>query len=96
MGVAGASKAIPNMKPDSVVQECILVRPGMRRPPSEGHLLPIPREFFGYATHDFFAKASQGGERRHAPALGLAQPSSTLGSVGALSLVANFNGIGRF
>jgi hypothetical protein len=29
----------------------ILVRPGTRRPPSESHLAPIPREFFSYATH---------------------------------------------
>jgi hypothetical protein len=41
------------MKLDSMVQQCILVRPGMRRPPSECHLVPIRREFCGYAVHIF-------------------------------------------
>src|SRR5215831_16634085 len=36
------------MKLDSVVQQCILVHPGGRRPPSEGHLMPISRQFIGY------------------------------------------------
>ena len=36
-----------------VEQQRILVRPGGRRPPSEGHLVPIRREFFDYAAHIF-------------------------------------------
>jgi hypothetical protein len=44
------------MKLDSVVQQRILVRPGARRPPSEGHLVPIPSEFFGYAAQYFLSR----------------------------------------
>jgi len=33
------------MKLDSVVHQCIGVRPGARRPPPEGDLVAIPREF---------------------------------------------------
>ena len=50
-GIASAAKPIPNMKLDSVAQQCILVRPSARRLPSESHLVPIPGEFVGYVIH---------------------------------------------
>jgi hypothetical protein len=49
-GVTRASKPIPNMKPDGVLQKCILLRPGTCCPPSKARLAPIARESFGYPT----------------------------------------------
>src|SRR5262249_10586863 len=42
--VVSTSKTVPNMKLDSVEQQCHMIRPGARRLPSEGHLVPICRD----------------------------------------------------